>query len=50
MYLGLRRQIWRTGRSLALTIPEDLADLYEVEAGDQARTSRSGNEPSGLGS
>ena len=34
--MALRRQIRRTGRSLAITIPKDLADLYEVEAGDQA--------------
>ena len=32
----LRRQILRTGWSLAVTIPEDLADLNEVEEGDQA--------------
>lgn len=34
--MALRRQIRRTGRSLAITIPKDLADLYEVEEGDQA--------------
>ncbi len=34
--MALRRRIRRTGRSLAITIPKDLADLYEVEVGDQA--------------
>ncbi len=34
--MALRRQIRRTGRSLAVTIPKDLADLYEVEEGDHA--------------
>ncbi len=32
----MHRQIRKTGRSLAITIPKDLVDLYEVEAGDHA--------------
>ncbi len=34
----LQRRIRRTGRSLAIPIPKDLADLYEVEEGDQAES------------
>ncbi len=34
--MARRRQIGRTGRRLAITIPKNLADLYEVEEGDQA--------------
>ncbi len=34
--MALMPQIRRTGCSLAITIPKDLADLYEVEEGDQA--------------
>ncbi len=35
-FMARRRQIRRTGRRLAITIPKNLADLYEVEEGDQA--------------
>ncbi len=45
--MALLRQIRRTGRSLAITIPKDLADLYEVEAGDLAEFERWANGPSG---
>ncbi len=34
--MALRRRIPRTGWSLAITIPKDLADLYKVKEGDQA--------------
>ncbi len=34
--MALRRQIRRTGRSLAITIPKDLVDLYEVGDGEHA--------------
>ncbi|MEE9236531.1 MAG: hypothetical protein V3U52_01905 [Thermoplasmata archaeon] len=34
--MALMRQIKRTGCNLAITIPEDLADLYEVEEGNRA--------------
>ncbi len=34
--MALQRQIRRTGRSLAITIPKDLVDLYEVGDGNQA--------------
>ncbi len=34
--MPLKRQIRRTGRSLAITIPKDLVDLYEIGEGDFA--------------
>ena len=42
----LRRRIRKAGRSLIITIPKDLVDLYEVEEGDKAEFEPWGSGPS----